>query len=89
MVWIHEVIGEAESLVVRDKSVTDLKGLKGARSRCLRLDRALLAAAGAPDEGMDQAKDVKLINLAPETMASAWQGEQIDAAWVWDPVLTS
>lgn len=29
-----------------------------------------------------------LINLEPEKMPSAWQGKQIDAAWVWDPVLT-
>ena len=40
------------------------------------------------DAGMDSGKDVKLINLEPEKMPSAWQGEQIDAAWVWDPVLT-
>lgn len=33
VVWIHDVIGTAESLVVRDKSVSDLKGLKAAPSR--------------------------------------------------------
>ncbi|NHA01632.1 hypothetical protein G5V59_22805 [Nocardioides sp. W3-2-3] len=29
VIWIHDVIGEAESLVVRDGVATDIKGLKG------------------------------------------------------------
>ena len=89
VIWIHDVIGTAESLVVRDKSVSDLKGLKGKTIAVAYGSTAHFSLLQAlQDAGMDQAKDVKLINLEPEKMPSAWQGEQIDAAWVWDPVLT-
>ena len=89
VIWIHDVIGTAESLVVRDKSVSDLQGLKGGTIAVPYGSTAHFSLLQAlQDAGMDQAKDVKLINLEPEKMPSAWQGEQIDAAWVWDPVLT-
>jgi taurine transport system substrate-binding protein len=38
---------------------------------------------------MDATKDVKVINLQPEAMPAAWQGDQLDAAWVWNPTLAS
>lgn len=89
VVWIHDVIGTAESLVVRDKKVTDLKGLKGGTIAVAFGSTAHFSLLQAlQDAGMDSAKDVKLVNLEPEKMPSAWQGGQVDAAWVWDPVLT-
>jgi taurine transport system substrate-binding protein len=89
VVWIHDVIGTAESLVVRDKGISDLKGLEGKTIAVPFGSTAHYSLLQAlQDAGMDSAKDVKLINLEPEKMPAAWQGEQIDAAWVWDPVLT-
>jgi taurine transport system substrate-binding protein len=89
VIWIHDVIGTAESLVVRDKSIKDLKGLEGGTIAVPFGSTAHFSLLQAlQDEGMDQGKDVKLVNLEPEKMPSAWQGKQIDAAWVWDPVLT-
>ncbi|WP_210649951.1 ABC transporter substrate-binding protein [Nocardioides sp. SYSU D00065] len=86
VVWIHDVIGDAESLVAKDPAVTDLEGLRGgtiavpfSSTAHYSLLQALL------DAGLDPDKDVKVINLDPEKMAGAWQGDQIDAAWVWDP----
>lgn len=89
VVWIHDVIGTAESLVVRDtgtKSLEDLKGGTIAVPYGSTAHFSLLQAL--QDAGLESGKDVKLINLEPEKMVSAWQGKQIDAAWVWDPVLT-
>lgn len=89
VVWIHDVIGKAESLVAKDpaaKQITDLKGKKIAVAFSSTAHYSLLQAL--TDAGMDSAKDVTLINLAPDKMPSAWQGGQIDAAWVWDPTLT-
>jgi taurine transport system substrate-binding protein len=89
VIWIHDVIGSAESLVARDKAVeaiTDLEGGTIAVPFSSTAHFSLLQAL--EDAGMDSRKDVKLINLEPEKMPSAWQGEQIDAAWVWNPVLT-
>lgn len=89
VVWIHDVIGSAESLVVRDKSVQDITGLKGGTIAVPFSSTAHFSLLQAlEDAGLDSRTDVKLINLEPEKMPSAWQGDQIDAAWVWDPVLT-
>ena len=40
------------------------------------------------DAGLRPGRDVRLINLSPDAMLAAWQREEIDAAWVWDPTLT-
>ena len=89
VIWIHDIIGAAESLVVRDESVEDITGLKGRTIAVPFSSTAHFSLLQAlQDAGMDSSQDVKLINLEPEKMPSAWQGEQIDAAWVWDPVLS-
>lgn len=89
VIWIHDIIGSAESLVVRDKSVSDLSGLKGGTIAVPFSSTAHFSLLQAlQDAGLDAGKDVKIINLEPEKMPSAWQGDQIDAAWVWDPVLS-
>lgn len=90
VIWIHDVIGEAESLIAKDPKVTDLAGLKGSRIAVpfgSTAHYSLLQALA--DAGIDSAKDVKIINLEPEKMQAAWQRGDIDAAWVWDPVLST
>lgn len=88
VVWIQEVIGEAEALVVRDEAIKELADLEGKRVAVPFSSTAhfsvLQALEGA---GLVAGKDVELINLAPEAMLGAWDGEQIDAAWIWNPVL--
>lgn len=89
VVWIHDVIGSAESLVVRDKGAKSLEDLKGKTLAVPYGSTAHFSLLQAlEDVGMSSGKDVKLINLEPEKMVAAWQGNQIDAAWVWDPVLS-
>lgn len=88
VVWIQEVIGEAEALVVHDKSITDLKGLAGKRVAVPFSSTSHFSLLQALDSaGLVPGKDLQLVNLAPEAMAAAWNGNQIDAAWVWNPVL--
>lgn len=87
VVWIHDVIGDAESLIVKDPSITDISGLKGKKIAVPFTSTAHYSLLQAlTDAGLDATKDVKIINLDPEKMPAAWQGDQIDAAWVWDPV---
>lgn len=89
VVWVQDVIGEAESLVARDtavKEITDLTGKTIAVAFSSTAHFSLLQAL--EDAGMDATTDVTLINLSPDKMPSAWQGGQIDAAWVWDPTLS-
>ncbi|MDO5533299.1 MAG: ABC transporter substrate-binding protein [Propionibacteriaceae bacterium] len=90
VIWVQDVIGAAESLVARDSSITSLGGLNGktiavpfASTAHYSLQAALtranmLTGADAPT----------LLNLEPDAMLAAWQRDEIDAAWVWDPVLT-
>ncbi|NPC97537.1 ABC transporter substrate-binding protein [Nocardioides sp. zg-DK7169] len=87
VVWIHDVIGDAESLIVKDASITDVADLEGttiATPFSSTAHYSLLQALA--DAGLDPAKDVEVINLDPEKMPAAWQSDQVDAAWVWDPV---
>lgn len=88
VVWIQDVIGDAEALVAKDLGVTDVAGLRGARIGVPFSSTAhfsLLAAL--QDAGIDPSTDVEVINLAPDAILGAWQGDQIDAAYIWDPTL--
>jgi taurine transport system substrate-binding protein len=87
VVWIQEVIGEAESLVARDEAITDLAGLTGKRVAVPFGSTAHYSLLqGLAVEGMDST-GVEMINLAPDAILAAWQGGEIDAAWIWNPVL--
>ncbi len=87
VIWVHDVIGDAESLIVKDPAVTEVADLAGttiATPFSSTAHYSLLQAL--TDAGLDPATDVKVINLDPEKMPAAWQSDQVDAAWVWDPV---
>lgn len=87
VIWIHGVIGEAESLVVQEgagESLADLAGQTVAVPFASTAHYSLLAALER--EGMTAA-DIDLINLSPDAMLAAWERGEIDAAWVWAPTL--
>ena len=89
IVWLHDVIGAAESLVAKDPSVSSIDELRGktiAVAFSSTSHYSLLIALR--DAGLDPAKDVSLINLSPDKMLAAWQSGNVDAAWVWDPILS-
>ncbi|MCU1642264.1 MAG: glycine betaine transporter substrate-binding protein [Nocardia sp.] len=88
VVWIQDVIGKAESLAVRDPAITSLAGLRGKRIATpfgSTSHYSLLSALSAA--GLTS--DVTLINLKPDAILAAWQRKEIDAAWVWDPSLST
>ncbi|PXX63230.1 taurine transport system substrate-binding protein [Nocardia tenerifensis] len=87
VLWIHDVIGASESLIAKDKSVSSLAGLRGKRIATpfgSTAHYSLLAALNRAGLGTD----VQLINMKPDAIPGAWNGGQIDAAWVWDPTLS-
>jgi len=88
LIWILEAIDTAEALVARRAlGITGIDGLAGktvgvpfASTTHYHLLYALERA------GVD-AKGMKILNLQPDAIAASWQQEQIDAAFVWSPVL--
>lgn len=87
VVWIHDVIGEAESLVTRTDAteLADLAGATVAVPYGSTAHFSLLNALG--DAGLEPGTDLTLINLSPDAMIGAWERAEIDAAWVWNPTL--
>ncbi|WP_433560870.1 glycine betaine ABC transporter substrate-binding protein [Nocardia sp. CA-151230] len=86
-VWIHDVIGAAESLVVKDAAITTVAGLRGKKIAvpfASTSHYSLLAALTAT--GIE--REVTLVNMQPDAIAAAWRGGDIDAAFVWEPTLS-
>lgn len=87
VIWISDVIGDAESLVVKDPSIESLADMAG---RTIGVPfgstahYSLLTALG--EEGL--IGEVRVINLATDAILAAWQRDEIDAAWVWEPTLS-
>lgn len=88
VIWIHDLEGENESLVVRKgkgvKAVTDLVGKKVAAPFGSTTHYSLLGALKV--FGVDPAK-VKILDMQPPDMLVAWQRGDLDAGYVWEPTL--
>ena len=87
--WILDDIADAEALIVRNgsgiNSVKDLKGKKVATPFVSTAHYQLMAVMKT--DGVD-AKGVNVMNLRPPEIAAAWERGDIDAAFIWDPVLS-
>lgn len=87
--WIHDVIGEAEALVVNPDTVSgieDLAGKKIATPFASTSHFSLLAALEGA--GVD-ASEVDIIDAEPDDIFAAWSRGDIDGAYVWNPNLAS
>lgn len=86
--WIGDVIGSAETLVARNgsgiESVKDLVGKKVATPFASTAHYSLLNALKLA--GVDE-NDVDIIDMQTDKINAAWQTDDIDAAYVWYPVL--
>lgn len=86
--WIHDVIGAAESLAVKNSaninSVKDLAGKKVAVPFASTSHYSLLNALKL--EGIDPGS-VKVLDMQPPDILAAWQRGDIDGAYVWQPTL--
>ncbi|MGK0367273.1 MAG: taurine transport system substrate-binding protein [Thermoproteota archaeon] len=86
LIWVMEIIGEAEAFVVRPniKSVADLKGKKvGVPYGSTTHFHLMLALK---DAGLTE-KDVDILNLSPAAIVASWKKNEIDGAFVWAPAL--
>lgn len=89
VIFINDTLGSIESLVAKDGSgistVADLAGKKVATPFASTSHYSLLNAiqlAGLSDS------DVELLDMQPQDILAAWTRGDIDAAYVWTPVLT-
>lgn len=86
--WIHDVIGAAESLAVRNdsgiKTFADLKGKKLGTPFGSTAHYSLLAAL---ELNSVNPQEVTIVNLEPPAILAAWQRGDIDGAYVWNPTL--
>lgn len=87
--WILDDIGSAELLVARNGSgvnaVKDLKGKKVATPFVSTAHYQLLFAL--QDAGVNP-REVQILNMRPPEIAAAWERGDIDATFIWDPVLS-
>ena len=88
--WILEDIASAEALVARNGSnvntIADLKGKKVGTpfvsTSHFQLLYALQKAGLKPT-------DVQILNMRPPEIAAAWSRGDLDATFIWDPVLST
>ena len=87
--WILEDIAAAEALVARNVSgvntIADLKGKKVGTPFVSTSHFQLLYAL--QKAGLKPA-DVQVLNMRPPEIAAAWGRGDIDATFIWDPVLS-
>lgn len=90
VIWIHNIIGDNEALVVRRGSafqtVADLRGATIAAPFGATTHYHLLTALDLA--GVDAA-DVRVLDMPPTEMLAAWQRGDIDGGFVWEPTLAA
>lgn len=88
VIWIGDIIGSAETLVAKNgtgiSTLQDLKGKKIATPFASTAHYSLLNALKL--EGIDES-EVTLLDMETDKINAAWQTGDIDAAYVWYPVL--
>lgn len=88
LVYIYKNIIDSEALVVQKSAgigkVADLKGKRIGLPFNTSVHFAALAALKNAGLGL---ADVQLINMRADTIASVWARREVDAAYIWIPVL--
>jgi len=87
--WILDDIGDAEALVARNGSgINKIEDLKGKRVATPFASTGHFHAMVAIEMAKLKAADVKFLNMRPPEIAAAWDRGDLDATYIWDPVLT-
>ena len=87
--WIVENINDAEALVVRNGSgIEKPADLKGKKLGVPFVSTTHFHTLFALEVNNIDPKEVKLLNMQPNSIAAAWERGDIDAAFIWDPALS-
>ncbi len=88
VIWIHDIIGDNEALVVKnDSGITDVKSLAGKKIAVpfgATTHYHLLAALEL--EGVDP-ETVDIFDMQPPDALAAWHRGDIDGSFIWEPTL--
>jgi taurine transport system substrate-binding protein len=88
LVWILDDIADAEALVVRNGSnINSLADLKGKKIGVPFTSTTHFHTLVALEAAKVNPADVRIMNMRPPDIAAAWERGDIDATFVWDPVL--
>lgn len=87
--WIHDVIGEAEALVVDPETVSGLDDLAGKTIATPFASTAHFSLLAALEGAGIDPGDVDIIDAEPDDIFAAWSRGDIDGAYVWNPNLAS
>ena len=86
--WIHNIEGENESLVVKNNSdIESIDGLIGKRVGVPFGSTTHYALLNALANAGIETNQVKILDLQPIDLLDAWQNDQLDAAFIWQPTL--
>ncbi|MGP8476670.1 taurine ABC transporter substrate-binding protein [Burkholderia sp. PR2] len=86
--WVLDNINDAEALVARNGSgVTSIAALKGKKIGVPFVSTSHFHTLVALQAAGVNPNDVKIVNLRPPEVAAAWARGDIDATYIWDPVL--
>jgi taurine transport system substrate-binding protein len=89
LIWIFDDINNAEQLVASNKSgVTSLAGLKGKKVATPFVSTAHYQLLFALNKAGVNPKEIQILNLRPPEIAAAWERGDLDATFIWEPVLS-
>ncbi|MAN55109.1 MAG: taurine ABC transporter substrate-binding protein [Paracoccus sp.] len=87
MFMVAQVIGNAESLIVRDGSeIATIEDLKGKRIATPVGSTAHFSLMGVLAKAGLSTSDVNIMSMPPDQIAAAWEQGAIDGAFIWQPV---
>lgn len=87
--WILEDIANAEALVVRNGSgIVAPRDLKGKRIGVPFVSTTHFHLLFAFEQFGLKPTDAKIVNMRPPEIAAAWERGDLDATFIWDPVLS-
>ncbi len=88
LVWILDDIADAEALVVRNGSgINTLADLRGKRIGVPFTSTTHFHTLVALESAKVDPASVRILNMRPPEIAAAWERGDIDATFIWNPVL--
>jgi taurine transport system substrate-binding protein len=89
VIWVLDDINNAEQLIASKKSgVKSLADLKGKKVATPFVSTAHYQLLFALNKAGVNPKEIQILNLRPPEIAAAWERGDLDATFIWEPVLS-